>query len=581
MMRERPCKAPVAGLSARSLSIVAAFGLALAAPARAQDSTAAEGSGGVEFLVRNRSFLIPDRVVGGLKIQPTVAVRWSPFERLRLAIDAQTVDNSGPGRQGEFAASRTVPGSTRSGNFAQELALEARALLWRDPASTRLLWMTGALSRGVRSYRLSNPSTGVEIGGNRRQTVPTLASGMEWRSPRGGVQLGAAAAWLPATDALYLRTLPGTSDRFGTVLGPEVIAELSLGGALSAFGRGFAPMTGRNTIDRASGRTVRAAAYDAGLRLAVHPGLSADLFVSNALGNTGALAYVVDREYAALGAGVSFRPWDSRGVGRHEPRSTDSVAASVPLAIPLISAWTLPRGHAVARISGNDEGLATSVQLSPVDGFDIGAFLDYPRALVDEGELGLLGRLRMIDERMGAIATVGVVVAVSRTNNPLINLLAGRPDELKRRGLGRGGLRPGDENETEGRLYTITGALPFERWLASIARVRVAPVVAYVEREGVQLAGAVLGVEGALGGSVALSADAGADLESKGNVLSAAGRSHAIPWRVGLSWRPELGQRPLILDLHATNRTGESPFHVLRVRSENRTAYGIGAHFVY
>jgi hypothetical protein len=550
--------------------------------ARAQLATEHDAHrGDVDIVLRNRVFLIPSSVVDGLRIQPTIGARWAITDAVRLAFDAQTVDNSGPGRQGAFRANRTLAGTTASGNFVQELARALGATLWRTSDGTRRIDLGGALSRGVRSYHLSDPVSGIDIASNRRQVVPSLTGALALGADRRTAALGGAVVFLPDDDALYLRALPGSGDRFGTLAGPEAAVSLPVSSGLSLWGRGFVPLSGHNTIARRSGRAVRAPAYDAGLRLRVHDGLSAELFASNALGNTGALAYVVDREYVSIGGGVTFRAGGRATRIANEQRGLDTLSASAPITLASLGAWTLPRGRAMLRVSGGGQGALASLQVAPVDAFELGVFLDYVSGLVDEGELGAMGRLRFADERSGALLTIGALIAASRTNNPLINLLTGDRDELRRLGIGKGGFTPGDESEAEGRLYTLTAALPVERWVASGLRLRLAPVVAYVERRGVQLAGAVFGAELSPARTVALAADVGGDFERRGKVLTSVGREHAATWRAGLSWRPDGLARLVVLDLYATNRVGESPFHALRARADNEATVGVGTHVVF
>ncbi|MEP7344600.1 MAG: hypothetical protein ABI877_05020 [Gemmatimonadaceae bacterium] len=420
--------------------------------------------GEFEFLLRNRALVVPERVVGGLTIQPTLGARWRMTEGIRLTIDAQTVDNSGPGRQGTYLASRVVPGGG-SGNFLQEIAVEASAAFLPNDAGVPHLIASASLSRGVRSYFAHDDAAGKSFGGNRRRLIPTIELG-GYQSGRWGSVTGAVGTVvLPDDDALYLRAIPGETRRFGVVVGPRISANLNLAEAFSVWGRAFAPLTGNNSINRSSGRPARAMSYDAGVRLGLNPALDFELFASNALGNTGALSFIPDREYQSIGAGLAMRPgtrFELSRASRADPvRDLEYAYAERPATV--LGARTLPVRSALLRVRNSTEAFSAAVEYSLVDHLSFGAFLDYPRATIDEGELGALVRLTLVDERDRAPVTVGMVVAASRTNNPLINFLTGRRDELQRRGLGRGGFRFGDENSDEGRLYVIALALPIER----------------------------------------------------------------------------------------------------------------------
>jgi hypothetical protein len=572
-------------LSSKALHIASVVALCHSASVGAQSAAdevrwSPSRQGDVEIMLRNRAWLIPDRVVNGLKIQPTVGVTWMAADWLRLTLDAQTVDNSGPGRQGRFYASRTVPGGG-SGNFLQEITGDAAVSVWGDMTSGRRLTISGSLSRGVRSYELTDSASGQTISGNRRGLVGTLAAVYHTAdAPRRG-SIGVVSAFLRRDDALYLRTLPGSRERFGTVVGPEVQAEVRLGGPVSTWGRAFVPLTGNNTIARSTGRAARAAAFDAGLRLHVNSALDVDVFASNALGNTGALAYIPDREYASFGTGVTVRPGARFAPGYVPPVhgaasvAVEPVLEGPPFSMGIASPALLPR-RASVRIGGGGQGLLAGIDYGLVTGFQVGAFLDYTRGIVDEGELGAIARLQLFNEGVSSPVSFGVVVAGSRTNNPLINLLAGRRDELQRLGLGKGGFSPGKENDRAGRLYVITLATPLERSLDHVARIGFTPIVAVVQRSHVQVAGALASAALMVGGDMGLDASIGVDAGRKGNTLTSTGREHAIPWRAGVTWG-----RSLAVTAWVTNRVGDSPFHTLRVRADNSIAFGAGLRSLF
>lgn len=550
----------------------------------AQDTTrssrAAPRVGDFEIHLRNRGFRIPEQVVSGLTIQPTLRLQYQLTGALRLAVDAQTVDNSGPGRQGTFYASRTVPGAG-SGNFMQEVALEAMWRVWHNSARTRRLSVTGTGSLATRSYWAVDPANGAAFGGNRRTLVPTLGLEGGERFGLAEARVGVVAVMLPADDALYLRRLPGEQASFGTVVGTEMLGEWRVAGGLVAWGRGFLPLTGHNTIRRATGAPSRIPAYDAGIRLELSPALDAEAFASNALGNTGALAYIADREYGAWGVGLRVRPGP-----RYNTPSSSSADRSSPvtganrtaLALASVAPALLNRGALAASVRWGQQGLLASVEGAPVRQLQIGLFTDLLRGTRDEGEVGAVARLTLLDR--APEMTAGVILAASRTNNPLVNLLAARWDELQRRGLRKGGFRLGDENLDEGRLYVVTGAIPI-RWRAGDATtLHAAPIVGYVQRRGVQIGGLALGAEQVVHPSLRLAVESGVAV-GRGNRLNEVDRSHAIPWQLGLAWALHSGEsdehaQPLSLELFLTNRAGDSPFHVLRVRSGGAISAGIG-----
>jgi hypothetical protein len=528
----------------------------------------------VAVTLRNRTFLIPARVVSGLRIQPTIGLQWAATDRIALAVDAQTVDNSGPGRQGAFFATRTLGPGVGSGNFLQELALGATVRLWSRRMGGLEADARASLSRGVRSYTFVDTLTGIGFGSNRREVVATLGADLRRRWSAFDGRVGMTWAALPGANALYLRQLPGaTEDEFGTLMGPDVGITAEAASWLGLFVDAFAPVVGRNTIDRGTGRAARVTAYDVGATLHLGPALDVEGFLSNRLGNSGALALVADREYLALGTGVTFRlGGDRRAAARTVAVSRDPA----PTMSVLLDARTTIDRTAIG-VRGGAQGVLADAFVVPVDGLRLGAFLDYTSGTIDEAELGGTIYVRLVPQSARVPAAVGVQVSGSRSNNVFVNFLEGRRDEFARRGFEKGGFHFGAENETAGDVYLLTAALPVYRALGDEAGVWGAPVVAVAQRRGVQVAGVVVGATRAIGPSLWLRGDLGAPVGGYDNALTAAGRASRIPWSIGVAWRPALGlPSPPTIDLTVTNRVGASPFHSLRVRDRGRPALAAG-----
>ncbi|MEP7383616.1 MAG: hypothetical protein ABI910_18165 [Gemmatimonadota bacterium] len=551
---------------------------------RAQDSASASvgDARDARFVVsvRNRMFRIPRSVVSGVTIQPTLRLQYAILPRLRLAIDAQTVDNSGPGRQGSYLASRTVPGGG-SGNFLQEIAVEAMWRLLGERDHGRSLAVIGSASFSTRSYFAIDTSTGAVFGGNRRRVVPTLALEGALLSATAQLRGALVGVFLSSDDALYVRRIPGERASFGPVIGPELQAEHLLTSRATAWGRGFLPMRGNNGITRSTGAPARVFTYDAGIRFAIAPSLALEAFLSNALGNTGALAYVADREYLAIGSGVRVRPGASDGPAPSRRGESVDGRPEAPLALAALAPPYLDRGSVGFRARWGSQGLFATGEAAIVRPLQVGVYTDLLRGTRDEGEVGALARLALA-EWPGA--TFGLVLAASRTNNPLVNLLAERWDELQRLDLPKGGFRFGDESLEEGRLYTVTGALTLLGRLSDRTTLSASPLVGYVQRRGVQVAGLAIGAQHAVAPSLHLAAESGLAV-GRGNQLNAVGRSHAVPWLIALGWQrraavPRRTRAPII-DLFVTNRAGDSPFHMLRVKSGGDLSAGIGVRTVW
>lgn len=535
-------------------------------------AAAPRARGSVSMDLRSRYFLIPSRVVSGLRLEPALAIAWSASDRLALTFAAHTVDNSGPGRQGRFGASRTLAATDASGNFLQEQAFGARWLVGNSCTGSALVF-GASVSRGVRSYVLRDTATdSVFEGDNQRELVPSFDASVEVRRSRWHSALGIALALFPADNALYLRRLPDVpSDGFGATAGVLLGGAGSVGPA-AMRARIFVPFSGANTIRRASGRTVRSPVYEFALGYAVNPVLVTELFLSNSLGGEhgGALSFVADREYGALGAGVRY--FSGARVSSHREAESRERAPVAGFSTSLLDA-SFARVFRGSLGAGNGTTHA-SLGGSPIPDLALVTFVDYVRGTLDEGDLGALTAVRFVRQAARTPLSVAVLFAASRSNNVLVNLLAGRADEFARRGLKKSGFRFGDESVTDGKLYLLTGALPVRRDFANGGHAWGAPTISVVQRRGVELAGAVGGVTWPLASTLYATISSGLPLGEDGNSLEETSRVRRIPWTTGLAWTAR--KMPLSVELYGGNRVGSSPFHALRVRANGDVAVGIG-----
>jgi hypothetical protein len=541
-------------------------------------------AGEVVFALRNRTFLIPSDVVDGFRIQPTIGVRWGLTDFLEFDVEAQTVDNAGPGRQAGFRVNRTLGVGAGSGNFLQEATFGIGVRLWRSRDSTMSLRLSGAFSKAVRSYFARDTLTGAidSVSGNRRDRVKSWDVRFLVSRPRWRASLGSFVAHFPEDNAMYVRRLSRDSTHsFGTTAGPRAELTLALAPALSLWGSAFAPLTGKNTIVRASGLPARTLAYDVGATLHVNRALDLDLFVSNALGNSGPLAMVADREYRAIGTSAIFRPWPRDGASATFDASfaDDGSLPGIAPSFTAARAMRRPPHSAILSATAGAQGALASLDVTPVDGLVLSAYLDNVSGTKDEGELGVSARARVFTQSLEVPTSLSVTITGARTNNVMVNLLAGRADEFRRLGLEKSGFDFGDENEAEGKVYVVTASIVAERTFAEVLTLWSGPSLAVAQRRGVQVAGVTAGASGRMSNVWWLVAEGGADVGDKGNMLTDSSRLRRLSWLFGFIRQPDSESRlPVGFRLYVTNRVGDSPFHALRVRANGNVAIGAGLH---
>jgi hypothetical protein len=549
--------------------------------------TTAEQLGQGEILVNTRyrqSFPSGNASDTGLTGQPTLGITWGVTDNLELTVDAQTVDNSGPGRQGNFDVKRINADDT-SPNFFQEITFQGKQRIWENKSGTQAVSGVIAFSTGLqgRPYRFTDATTGIVASQGKNSGLVTSLELPYTISPSDRLQLTLSPkiAFLPDSHALYFRT-PPVSDpgSFGTTFGVAGGITYRVLPRLVLWGDAFVPFTGNNSINRETGLPARTIAFNAGLRYLVSPRLATDLFVSNALGNTGAMSVVGDRAYTSLGLGVTFLPGVT-GANRSYAQSfgkTTQPPPSSPAGFAFLDGGTVASGQAVLNLAGGSQGILTSLRYGILDNLEFGVFLDSVSGIIDESEFGFSGKIRFLHQADGDPFTFSGVATLARSNNVLINLINNNRNEFEQRGLDKGGFA--FSNESDGELFIITLSTPLHYQFKGGSAVWFTPTLGYIQRNGLQIAGFNLGGSVAVSKDIDAIAEAGINFTSDGNAFDGDTLKNAIPWTVGLRWQPSalfgVAENTPQLEAYLTNRVGASPFETLRVRADNDLAIGVG-----
>ena len=526
----------------------------------------------------------------GLTGQPTIGITWGVTDDLELTFDAQTVDNAGPVRQGEFNAQRINP-IGGGPNLLQEWTLQAKQRIWQNKKGTQALSGVVAASMGNADrpfvFFKEKREEPVENGLNTELVTSlelpfTVKTDKRWQftvSPK--------VAFLPEDNALYLNTAPiSNPGSFGTVFGLAGGASYQLNPRLILWGDSFVPFTGNNTINRDTGLPARNIAFNAGIRYLVNPRLATDLFVSNTLGNTGALSIVTDRDYTALGLGITYLPGVTSANRRYSQhfRSTVQPSPNTNAGFGFLDGGTIGAQQLRFNLQGGSQGLLTTIRYGILDDLEIGAFLDSIPGTVDESQLGLSGRLRFLHQADGDPLTLSVAGTVARANNVLTNFVKNDRNRFDNLGLEKNGFALSNENGGEDEELIITLSTPMHYQLKNGSAVWLTPTLGWIQRSGLEIAGFNLGGSMPLNKDLDAIAEVGFDLSGNGNAFIGNNRQTVIPWTLGLRWHPASllnvsnnnTLSNLQLEAYLTNRLGSTPFSSLRVRADNETAIGVG-----
>ncbi|MDZ8052648.1 MAG: hypothetical protein RMX68_028810 [Aulosira sp. ZfuVER01] len=560
----------------------------LVIPSRRPVLTTAEQlrQGEILTTLRQRRFLTPggDRS-DGLTDQPTIGFSWGVTNNLELTLDAQTVDNSGPLNQGDFTAQRVnrdlITNRNGGTNFFQELTLQAKQRLWQNENATQALGGVFAVSvgNGGRPFQFLNDNNDIVASGKNQQTVfslelpYTITHDENWQ-----FTLSPKIAFLPEDNALYLTKPPlPNSGSFGTTFGLAGGVSYKLNSRLILWGDAFVPFTGNNTINRDTGLPSRTVAYNAGLRYLVNPRLSTDLFVSNTLGNTGALSILADKEYTAIGFGVTVLPGITSANLRYPEhfRSTQQPPPTTYAGFSSLDGGTVPQNQLLLSLQGGGQGILSGIRYGILDDLEIGAFLDYVPGTIDESLLGFSGKIRYLHQADGDPFTFSIAGTIARANNPFVNFTENNRNRFQELGLQKAGFAFSNEKYEQGELFVVTISTPMHYQFPGGSATWLTPILGFVQRRGLEIAGFNIGGSVPLSKNLQAIAEVGLDLAGKGNGFIGNQRETIIPWTVGLRWHPGL-LSDLQLEAYLTNRLGSSPFDSLRVKADNETTIGVG-----
>lgn len=519
----------------------------------------------------------------GLTGQPTLGVTWGVTDNLELTLDAQTVDNSGPGRQGRFDVKRINSDDT-SPNFFQEITLQGKHRIWQNESGTQALSGVVAVSAGVqgRPYRFTAANGAIASSGRNSGLVTSFELPLTISpSDRLQLTLSPKIAFFPDSNALYYTRPPGDdSESFGTTFGLAGGVTYQVLPRLLLWGDAFIPVTGNNSINRATGSPARTVTFNAGLRYLVNPRLATDLYVSNSLGNTGPMSVLGDRAYTSLGLGVTFLPGVSSANRRYAQSFRDPVEPppSTVAGFGFLDGGTVANQQLLLNLQGGSQGLLGAVRYGLLDDLELGIFLDYVSGIVDESQFGFSGKIRFLHQADGDPFTLSGVATLARSNNVLINLINDNRNEFEQRGLEKGGFA--FSNESAGELFIITLSAPMHYQFEGGSAIWLTPTLGFIQRNGLQIAGLNLGGSVPLSRDIDAIAEAGINFTSDGNAFIDNNLENAIPWTVGLRWQPSslfgISENSPQIEAYLTNRVGSSPFETLRVRADNDIAVGVG-----
>lgn len=540
-------------------------------------------AGTVIFENRNRLFSNPgDNNDEETALYPGVAVSWGITDQLQITIAGQSVDSGGPGQQGNFNVIREEDA---------EANLDLQYQLWDDPDQGLALSGVVSVAGGRRQIVFSQPGVARQSF-DAHDFVPAVQLPLTYRRDRVSLTFSPTIAFFPEDHALFIHRPPiADPGEFGTTLGISGSASYIINPRLMVWGDGFVPFTGNNSLDDDSGKPAKSIVFDAGLRYFVNPRVALDLFASNRLGSYGPLALTAESQDSfSVGFGLMFMPDFSPANRVYVSNFDDATILRDSLSsggLAYFDGDVLPANTMAFDLFGGTQGISTAVRYGFVNDLEAGVYLDYAFGETDESEQGFGVKVRLLDQQRGNPFTASLVGTVGLSNQPFANFVENDPNAFDNNNLDKDiplfALITGDDGD-EYKLYITTLSLPLHYQFENEASVWLTPMLAYVQRNSLELGGFQVGGSYPVSPDLNVIGEVGANLIEDGNSIGDNGRENAIPWTVALQWQPEnlLGQsyadrvsRPNF-NLFVTNRVGFSPWQSMRVQHDNNIAVGVG-----
>jgi hypothetical protein len=545
------------------------------------------GDGQFLFKITNRLFFL-DTTEAATSIYTDASIAWGVTDSLELTLDYQRVDSGSGLVQGRF-------NTDRAGEDAgfDEFTLEAKQRIWSNEDESQALSAVVSLSNANRGVRFFDTDGNLVKQDAVESIIPTFQVPFTYSTDGWQFSLIPSIAFFRDDSAAYFFRPPESNESFGTTFGFAGAISYNINPHLTLWSDAFIPITGNNSVDQTSGEPNKAIAFNFGLRYLLNPRLAFDIFASNTLGDTGALALTAEEDDIGFGVGVTFMP-DFINANRQVPASFDEDEAAEKIETPLLhggfgffDGGTLSANNFLFNIQGSNSNLASSLRYGMLDDLEINLFIDYVFGDTDESEQGIGGKIRFLNQATGNPFTLSLTASFSQTNEPFLNFFNNDKNAFAASGLDKTAPFLFKEDDGNlGRLFIVNVSLPIHYQFDSGAAVWVTPTVGYVQRIGVEIAGFDFGVSLPLTNDLDAIGEIGYNFAGNGNAFSDDSNSleDSIPWTIGLrwdlanilSWEKATAEGSPQLEFYVTNRVGSSSWHQLRVREGDSPAVGVG-----
>lgn len=453
-----------------------------------------------------------------------------------------------------------LDGRINNGNY--EFTLGLKHNFFTDPTHQHKIsagfWLSG-YQRGATFFQAPQPvvdGTGI---------IPKISTQYTWIRQSLSFSIAPSAVFYKKNSASFLPSNPFAFKAFGPLLGVSSAASYDFHKNFGLWANVFQPFYGSNSLNFSPHQPKKTLRYDLGLQYRINPHISTDLFLSNGLGNIGALSPLAESRISGIGLGMTVYPDFQK-----TPPNQASYFKTHPFSITY-------------SIASNSSYLLIDHQLVP--DLTVFTYINYVFGQTDESEQGIGGTLNLIElaTTKQKTFTLSLNASMARGNNLLENFRQSNRDlfiqsPVKKRVpfiLSGDHEGPGDLKT----LWIISSALPIDINLINRANIQIAPSIGYLQRRGLVFYGLQNALDYFFIENTAIYLHNTIDFSKNENTFVDHSLKKKLPMELGIKRNFVFSNNKALEMLSASlfigNTLGPTTWNRFRVNADNRFSFGL------
>ncbi|HMQ09894.1 MAG TPA: hypothetical protein PKC21_03735 [Oligoflexia bacterium] len=453
-------------------------------------------------------------------------------------------------------------GRINNGNY--EFTLGLKHNFFTDQSQRHMIsagfWLSG-YQRGATFFSPPQP----EIDGSG--IIPKISAQYSWVKKKLSFSIAPTAVLYKKNSASFLPSNPYDFEAFGPLLGFGSAVSYNFHKKLGLWSSVFQAVYGSNSLNFSPHEPKKTLRYDIGLQYRVNPYISTDLFLSNGLGNIGALSPLAESRVNGLGLAMTVYP-NFKKADSSQSRYSSSIHHPFTVS---------------SSIASNSQHLSFEYEFVP----DLTAFIyiNYVFGQTDESEQGIGGKLTLLEvvNAQQKAFRISLMPTMARGNNLLENFRQENRDlfiqsPVKKRIpfiLSGDHEGPGDLKT----LWIISSALPIDISLLNRTHVQIAPAVGYVQRRGLVFYGLQNALDYFFIKNTAIYLQNTINFSNNENTFVGSSLKKKLPMEFGVKRNFVLSNNAILQKLNASvfigNTLGPTTWNRFRVNADNKFSFGL------